>query len=102
MNGLYPDGGYDQIMDRSSYGSYASGYKECPGISIALLLITALGIGWDFKTTLLNTFLWTNNFFEQTRKTIVFYGTNNFFEQRKTIVFTKRMNWKKIEKIVIW
>jgi len=55
LNGVYPDGGYDQIMDRSSYGSYASGYKECPGISIALLLITALGIGWVFKKTFFNT-----------------------------------------------
>ena len=49
MNILYPGGGYDEAMDRSSYGSYASGYKdECPGIPIALLLIPLLGIGGEY------------------------------------------------------
>lgn len=76
MNGLYPDGGYDQIMDRSSYGSYASGYKECPGISIALLLITALGIGWDFKTTFFNTkYKWAS-----VLRTSSFFNIERFFQ----------------------
>ena len=36
---------YSAPLERSSYGSF-SGYKqECPGISLALLLITLLGIG---------------------------------------------------------
>jgi hypothetical protein len=37
--------GYGEALDRSSYGSYASSYNECPGIPIALLLITLIGIG---------------------------------------------------------
>jgi hypothetical protein len=54
--GVYGDGYGGYGVDKSaknlgygygaqSYGSYASGYgKQCPGISIALLLISLLGI----------------------------------------------------------
>ena len=32
-------------QSKSSYGSYSGGYNDCPGIPIALLLVTLLGIG---------------------------------------------------------
>ena len=32
-------------QSKSSYGSYSGGYNDCPGIPIALLLVTLLGVG---------------------------------------------------------
>ena len=32
-------------QSNSSYGSYSGGYNDCPGIPIALLLVTLLGVG---------------------------------------------------------
>ena len=37
--------GYSPAQSKSSYGSYSGGYNDCPGIPIALLLVTLLGIG---------------------------------------------------------
>merc|ERR1719422_961027 len=46
-NGDYDYGGssYSPAQSKSSYGSYSGGYNDCPGIPIALLLVTLLGIG---------------------------------------------------------
>merc|ERR1719232_261199 len=45
--GDYDYGGssYSPAQSKSSYGSYSGGYNDCPGIPIALLLVTLLGIG---------------------------------------------------------
>jgi hypothetical protein len=43
--------GYGEALDRSSYGSYASSYNKCPGISIPMLLITLIGIGKKYYHT---------------------------------------------------
>ena len=36
---------YSPAQSKSTYGSYSGGYNDCPGIPIALLLVTLLGIG---------------------------------------------------------
>lgn len=44
-NSGYSSGGYSPAQSKSTYGSYSGGYNDCPGIPIALLLVTLLGIG---------------------------------------------------------
>merc|ERR1719270_1229464 len=44
-NYLYGGSSYSPAQSKSSYGSYSGGYNDCPGIPIALLLVTLLGIG---------------------------------------------------------
>ena len=41
----YSSNSYSPAASKSSYGSYSGGYNDCPGIPIALLLVTLLGIG---------------------------------------------------------
>ena len=43
--GDYSGYGGTPAQSKSSYGSYSGGYNDCPGIPIALLLVTLLGIG---------------------------------------------------------